>query len=57
MLAKIYVQMKADVLDPQGKAVEGALKSLNFHEARNARVGRYITLEIDAKDRAAAETQ
>lgn len=55
MLAKITVQMMADVLDPQGKAVEGALQSLNFHEVKNIRVGRYITLDIDAPDKASAE--
>ena len=47
MLAKVYVKMKEGVLDPQGKAVLGALHSLGYKEAKEVRVGRYIELRLD----------
>jgi phosphoribosylformylglycinamidine synthase subunit PurS len=47
MLVKIYVKMKESVLDPQGKAVLGALHSLGYGEAADVRVGRYIELRLE----------
>ncbi len=47
MQAKVYVTPKAGVLDPAGKATERALHALGFAEARNVRLGRYITMEVD----------
>ena len=46
MKAKVYVTLKKSVLDPQGKAVEQALASLGFSEARDVRTGKYIELEL-----------
>ena len=46
MKAKVYVTLKKSVLDPQGKAVEHALETLGFKDARNVRVGKYIEMEI-----------
>jgi phosphoribosylformylglycinamidine synthase len=46
--AKVYVTPKPGVLDPAGKAIEGALHSLGFDEARDVRLGKYIELRIDA---------
>jgi len=37
------------VLDPAGKAIEGALHSLGFGEARDVRLGKYIELSIDGE--------
>ena len=48
MRAKVYVTPKPGVLDPAGKAIEGALHSLGFDEARDVRLGKYIELRIDA---------
>ena len=45
--AKVYVTPKAGVLDPAGKATERALHALGFEEARDVRLGRYITMEVD----------
>jgi phosphoribosylformylglycinamidine synthase len=39
--------MKESVLDPQGKAVLGALHSLGYEEAADARVGRYVELRLE----------
>lgn len=46
MLAKIYVTLKAGVLDPQGKAVKHSLETLNFKEVEDVRIGKYIELKL-----------
>ncbi|MDR4464199.1 MAG: phosphoribosylformylglycinamidine synthase subunit PurS [Nitrospira sp.] len=57
MKAKIHVTLKQGILDPQGKAIEHALDSLGFKNAANVRVGKYMEVDLDEKDRAKAETQ
>ena len=47
MRALIYVSLKPAVLDPQGKAVRGALHSLGYREATDVRVGKYIELTLE----------
>lgn len=47
-LAKIYIQLKESVLDPQGQAVTGALHHMNFHEVKDVRVGKYIEVRLEA---------
>jgi phosphoribosylformylglycinamidine synthase subunit PurS len=44
MTAKVFVTLKKAVLDPQGKAVQGALAKLGYPEARDVRVGRFIEI-------------
>lgn len=51
MKAKVYVTPKKNVLDPQGKAVEGGLKSLGYNDVHDVRVGRYIEVSIDASSK------
>ncbi|MFQ5895562.1 MAG: phosphoribosylformylglycinamidine synthase subunit PurS [Nitrospinota bacterium] len=46
--AHVYVTYKPGVLDPQGAAVEGALKTLGHASVRGVRVGKFI--EIDLSD-------
>ena len=46
----VYVTPKAGVVDPQGAVVERALPALGHAGARNIRVGRYITLEVEGSD-------
>ncbi len=53
--AKVYIQLKKGILDPQGKAVEHALTSLGFDRISDARVGKLITLNIATTDREEAE--
>jgi len=43
------------LLDPQGKAVTSSLKNLDLSEIDNVRIGKHITLEIDAADKSSAE--
>ena len=47
MKAKVYVTLKGGVLDPQGKAVMGALRNRGFGEVTDVRIGKFIELEID----------
>jgi phosphoribosylformylglycinamidine synthase len=51
--ARVYVTLKHGVLDPQGQAVHDALGRLGYKEVTDARIGKYIELQIDtavAKD-------
>ncbi len=54
MKARIHITLKNGVLDPQGKAIEGALASLGFGGVADVRQGKYIELEIAGQDRADA---
>ncbi len=55
--ARVQVALKPTVNDPQGNAVLGSLKSLGFGSVRNVRVGKCLTLELEAPDEASARRQ
>jgi phosphoribosylformylglycinamidine synthase len=55
--AKIHVTLKQGILDPQGKAIEHALDSLGFKNVGNVRVGKYMEVDVDEKDKVKAEAQ
>ena len=55
MKARVYVTLKGGILDPQGKAIEGALKSLGFDGIESVRQGKIFDIELALSDRAAAE--
>ena len=57
MKASVRVFLKPGVLDVQGKAVENALHGLGWPGAANVRVGRVITLDLDAADEAKARAE
>jgi phosphoribosylformylglycinamidine synthase subunit PurS len=57
MKAKVKVTLKTGVLDPQGKAIEGALGSLGFAGIESVRQGKYFEIELTEKDRTKAEAQ
>lgn len=48
MKGKIYVYLKKKVLDPQGKTIESALKSLGFNEIESVRVGKFFEIETNS---------
>lgn len=51
MKARVHVFLKKGVLDPQGKAVAGSLKSLGFSEISSVRQGKFFDIETsDIKD-------
>ncbi|MGH6777394.1 MAG: phosphoribosylformylglycinamidine synthase subunit PurS, partial [Bradyrhizobium sp.] len=43
------------ILDPQGKAIEGALKSLGVAGVSSVRQGKVFDIELAGSDRAKAE--
>ena len=51
---EVRVTPRAGLLDPQGKAIAGALHSLGFDGVANARVGRLIRIAVRASDEDAA---
>jgi len=55
MKARVTVTLKTGVLDPQGKAIEGALKSLGIDGIASVRQGKVFDIEIEGTDRAAVE--
>ena len=57
MKFEIFVTLKKEVLDPQGKAVEGAIQSLGLSNISNIRQGKYFTLDINESDEAKARAQ
>jgi phosphoribosylformylglycinamidine synthase subunit PurS len=57
MKALITITLKNGVLDPQGKAIEGALHALGFAGVANVRQGKLIELDMPAGDDAAARRQ
>ncbi|THV25007.1 phosphoribosylformylglycinamidine synthase subunit PurS [Peteryoungia ipomoeae] len=53
--ARVTVTLKNGVLDPQGKAIEGALGALGFDGIGQVRQGKVFDLEIEGADKAKAE--
>ena len=56
-IADIDVMPLKALLDPQGKAVTGSMKDLGLPEIQNVRIGKHITLEIEATSEAAAKSK
>ena len=54
MKARVHVTLKNGVLDPEGKAVRNALVALGFDAVRDVRQGKYIVIDMDETDAAAA---
>lgn len=54
MTARIWVTLKPGVLDPQGKAIAGALGALGFSGVEDVRQGKYLEVQLDARDEAQA---
>lgn len=55
--AKIFVQLKASVLDPQGKAVTNSLHHLGFEEVLETRISKYIEMTFTSNDKAMVSEQ
>lgn len=53
--ARVTVTLKNGVLDPQGKAIEGALAALGFDGVGQVRQGKVFDIELAGTDRASAE--
>ena len=57
MLAKIYITLKKDVLDPQGSVIANSLKSLGFNNIEDVRQGKYIEIKLDCENKESANKQ
>jgi phosphoribosylformylglycinamidine synthase len=55
MKARVTVTLKTGVLDPQGKAIEGALKSLGVEGVASVRQGKVFDIDIETADKSRAE--
>jgi phosphoribosylformylglycinamidine synthase subunit PurS len=54
MKARIKITLKNGVLDPQGKAIQGALSGLGISGVNDVRQGKYIEVELAENDEAQA---
>jgi phosphoribosylformylglycinamidine synthase PurS subunit len=57
MKAFVTVNLKAGVLDPQGKAIGHALNNLGFDGVTNVRAGKVFELDLATSDAVLARTQ
>ncbi|MBR2536027.1 MAG: phosphoribosylformylglycinamidine synthase subunit PurS [Hyphomicrobium sp.] len=55
MKARIKITLKNGVLDPQGKAIEGAVKGLGISGVGDVRQGKYIEVDLNETDPAKAK--
>ena len=52
--AEINVLPLKSLLDPQGKAVSASMKNIGLSEIGNVRIGKHITLEVEAESKEVA---
>ncbi|TAD99268.1 MAG: phosphoribosylformylglycinamidine synthase subunit PurS [Bacteroidetes bacterium] len=55
--AKINVMPQQEILDPQGKAVGLGLKQMGMENVTGVRIGKHITMEVEAESKEAAAKQ
>jgi len=55
MKARVTVTLKTGILDPQGKAIEGALRSLGIEGVASVRQGKVFDIEVESADPAKTE--
>lgn len=48
MKAKVYVNLKASVLDPQGKAIQHSVELMGFDKITDVRQGKYFEISLDS---------
>ncbi len=53
----VNISLKNGVLNPQGKAVEKALHSLNFNSVKEVKIAKQIKISLDEKDEKLAKEQ
>lgn len=54
---KVYVTLREDILDPQGKAVKQSLSTLGYEDVKEVRIGKLIELNLNAVDNSTAENK
>lgn len=56
-LAEINVMPHKALLDPQGKAVGNSMPNLGLHTVSSVRIGKHITMELEADNADQAKEQ
>lgn len=56
-VAEINIMPLKELLDPQGKAVISGLKNMGITEITDVRIGKHISVEIEAKDEKTARAK
>ncbi len=56
MKARVFVNLKPSILDPQGKTIAEALQMLGYAAVQDVRQGKYFELDVDAASAAEART-
>jgi phosphoribosylformylglycinamidine synthase subunit PurS len=54
--AHINIMPHKALLDPQGKAVTGSMKNIGLPQIENVRIGKHITMELEAADETQAKS-
>ena len=54
-IAEIDVMPLKNLLDPQGKAVHHSMQKIGFEEVSSVRIGKHITMEIEAENKEKAQ--
>ena len=57
MKVRVKVLLKEGILDPQGKAVLHAINDLKFEGVQDVRIGKYIELSFNGKDKTFIEEE
>jgi phosphoribosylformylglycinamidine synthase subunit PurS len=52
--ARVTVYPRREILDPQGKAIRGALERIGFGEVREVRAGKSFEIDLGTEDAGAA---
>jgi phosphoribosylformylglycinamidine synthase subunit PurS len=55
--AEVYVVLKPLVNDPAGLVIRDGLRHIGFHDVEGVRAGKYLTIDLEAQDRADAEAR
>ncbi len=55
--ARVYITLKPGVLDPQGEAVKKSLHVLGYEEVEEVRMGKFIELGLQSRDKSAAKRE
>ena len=55
--ARIYITLRFSVLDPAGTAVQSGLQQMGYTGVEGVRIGKYVEMNLTAKDEADAKTQ
>ena len=55
--AKVHIRLKAGVLDPQGQTIKQALEGLGYRGIQDVRMGKFIEIKFNGKDRRQMEKE